>query len=188
MIKTIFLFFTPITLFLIVGCSPIINKYKVSIDAIKASDLRIIPKKYTLKALGENTDKESLDFQEQLLFLEQLLQKQGYQKVENQTLAQQIIFFDYGIEQLIISNEPEVSIELYRSYKNRYAYYNRYATLLAKAPSGKELWRIDLSSKGSSKNLKKIVPLLLEASIPYVGKNTEKAVKVVIKEKKSKKK
>ena len=197
------------TLLLTTGCSPIVSKYRVSIDAITAPNLTSIPKTYTIKALGKDTDKNSLKFQQQAYKLDELLQKEGYKKAKDDTLAQQIIFFDYGIEKVAEEietySEPRVTMGIsigrshryyspfwsdigyYRSYSKKYSYYNRYVTLLSKKPTGKELWRIDISSIGESKNLKKIIPLLLEASTPYIGKNTKEPVKVVIKEKKAKK-
>jgi hypothetical protein len=186
-----------------------VSKYRVSIDAITAPNLISIPKTYTITALGKDTDSNSLRFQHQADVLDKLLQKEGYQKAENEHLAQQTIFFDYGIEKIAeeIENysKPRVTmgvsighaygyfspflsnIGYYRSYSRRYNYYNRYITLLSKAPTGKELWRVDISSIGESKNLKKVIPLLLEASTPYIGKNTKEPIKVVIKEKKAKK-
>ena len=191
------------------GCSPIISKYRVSIDAITAPNIETLPKKYVVKALGKNTDENSLKFQYQVASLDKLLQKEGYKKVKDENLSQQIIFFDYGIEKIAeeieTHNEPRVTMGIsvgrsygynspfwnefgyYRSYSKRYTYYNRYVTLLAKEPKGKELWRVDISSIGESKNLKKIIPLLIESSLPYIGKNTKEPVKVVIKEKKAKK-
>jgi len=194
------------------GCSPIVSKYRVTIDAITAPNISNLPKKYMVKALGKNTDEKSLKFQYQVASLDKLLQKEGYQKVKDENLAQQIIFFDYGIEKIFEereSSEPRVTMGIsightygwgrrysspfwnefgyYRSYNRHYIYYNRYVTLLAKEPKGKELWRIDISSVGESKNLKKIIPLLLEASTPYIGKNTKEPVKVIIKEKEAKK-
>jgi len=199
-----------VTTILTSGCSPIVSKYKVSIDAITAPNLIVTPKTYTIKALGKDTDTNSLKFQQQASILDKLLQKEGYKKVNSESLAQEIIFFDYGIEKVLDKVEeyiePSVTMGIsignaygryyspfwndfgyYRSYRKRYKYYNRYITLLAKNRLGKELWRVDTSSIGESKNLKKIVPILLEASIPYIGKNTKEPVKVVIKEKKAKK-
>ena len=208
--KTILYILTFTTLFFTTGCSPIVSKYKVTIDAITAPNLIVTPKTYAIKALGKDTDANSLKFQREASTLDKLLQKEGYKKVNSESLAQEIIFFDYGIEKILDKVEeyiePRVTMGVsigqayggyyspfwnnfgyYRSYRKRYNYYNRYITLLSKNRLGKELWRVDTSSIGESKNLKKIVPILLEASIPYIGKNTNEPVKVVIKEKRAKK-
>ena len=207
--KKTLLFLSIFTLLITTGCSPMVSKYHVTIDAISAPNLLSIPKTYTITALGKDTDTNSLRFQQQANVLDELLKKEGYQKVENEHLAQQVIFFDYGIEKIAeeieTRSEPRVTMGVsighsygyyspfwsnwgyYRSYSRQHNYYNRYITLLSKAPTGKELWRVDISSIGESKNLKKIVPLLIEASIPYIGKNTKEPIEVVIKEKEAKK-
>jgi hypothetical protein len=207
--KIIFLILTLIPILFTTGCSPISNKYKITIDAITAPNLKAIPSSFKIEALGKNTNKNSLLFQEQSNYLVKLLLSKGYIQPYSSLEAQQIIYFDYGIEKLLEEvetySEPEVSVGVsvgypygfyrhhynpfwgnwgyYRTYRKQYNYYNRYVTLLAKNQMGKELWRVDVSSIGESKNLKKIVPILLEASIPYIGKNTKEPVKVVIKEK-----
>ena len=66
-------------------------------------------------------------------------------------------------------------------------YYNRYITILAKDQFSKELWRVDVSSVGESKNLRKIIPLLIEASKPYLGTTTKEPIELVVKEKKEEK-
>jgi hypothetical protein len=208
----LFLLLLP-SLFINSGCSPITNKYRVNIDAITAPNLKVSPTSFTIKALGKNTDTNSLLFQEQSSYLVKLLLSKGYTQASSSLEAKQIIYFDYGIDKLLEEvetyNEPEVMVGVsvgapygfyrrrhynpfwgnwgyYRSYSKRYNYYNRYLTLLAKNQLGRELWRIDVSSIGESKNLKKIVPILLEASVPYIGKNTKEPVKVIIKEKTAK--
>ncbi len=62
-------------------------------------------------------------------------------------------------------------------------YYNRYVTLLAIDQFNKELWRVDVSSVGESKNLRKIIPLLIEATAPYIGTNLAEPIHLVIKDK-----
>jgi len=198
------------TIFLTTGCSPIVSKYKVTLDAITAPNIQLSPSSYTVKALDKNSNIESLRFQQQLIELHKILKNQGFKKVDNASLAEQTIYFDYGIEKILQETktyaEPDISFGLswgypygaygyhyhpfwsdmgyYRSYRKTYNYYNRYITLLAKDKTQKELWRVDVSSIGESQNLKKIIPLLLEASELYLGKNTEEPIKLIIKEKK----
>ena len=197
--KIIFLVLTLITLLFTNGCSPITNKYRVTVDAITAPNLNVAPSSFRIEALGKNTDKNSLLFQKQSNYLVKLLRSKGYTQSNIPLEAKQIIYFDYGIEKLLDEvetyNEPEVTVGVsvgqpygfygrhyspfwgnwgyYRSYRKHYHYYNRYITLLAKNQQGIELWRIDVSSIGESKNLKKIVPILLKASLPYIGSNTK---------------
>ena len=208
---------TTIALLLTTGCSPITAKYKVTVDAITAPNTSITPTTYTIKALSKETDTHSLRFQEQVAHLTKILNSKGYTQASDGSLASQTIYFDYGIEKTLEKTEtyvePDVTIGMswgypygyYRrhyhpyynnfwygggystTYRKTYSYYNRYITLLAKDPFNKELWRVDVSSIGESKNLRKIVPMLLEVAEDYIGKNTEEPVKLILKEKKDKK-
>ena len=210
--KIIFSTLTLVMVLFSTGCSPIGSKYRITVDAITAPNLEVTPSSFMIEALGKNTDKNSLRFQEQSNHLIKLLLSKGYTQLNSSSEVKQVIYFDYGIEKLLDEvetyNEPEVTVGVsvgqpygfyshqyspfwgnwgyYRSYRKKYSYYNRYITLLAKTQTGKELWRVDVSSIGESKNLKKIVPILLEASSPYIGKNTKEPVNVIIKEKRVK--
>ena len=200
----------PIILFIITACSPVVNKYRVTIDAISTPTKLIKPSSYTIKALGDNTNVNSLRFQYQSQYLIKLLNKKGYTQIPYENLAKQIIYFDYGIETIKEEtrgySEPDVSFGVswgypfgyyhqryhpfwhdvsytsYRTYHKTYRLFNRYIVILSKDPKGKELWRVDASSIGESDNLKKIIPLLIKASEPYIGKDTDKPVHVVIEE------
>jgi len=208
---------TTIALLVMTGCSPITAKYRVTVDAITAPNAKIVPTTYTVKALSKDTDVNSLRFQEQVAHLKEILNHKGYSPAPQGFPAEQIIYFDYGIEKTSERTEtyvePDVTIGMSwgypygyygrhyhpyyndfwyggaysTTYRKTYTYYNRYITLLAKDQFNKELWRVDVSSIGESKNLRKIVPMLLEAAEDYIGKNTEEPVKLILKEKKDKK-
>ena len=205
------------TLLITTGCSPITPKYRVAIDAISIPEATSIPKRYTVKPLGENTDINSLKFQEQVTVLDEVLKQQNYTKTTSPSFAKQIIYFDYGIETIKQETEvyqrPRMSIGLgfghsygyghpygfyghpfgfhhydtfwyegYRGYTRTTTFYNRYVTLLSKDPNGKELWRVDIASVGESKNLRKIVPLLIRGASSYFGQNTQETIKLVVKD------
>lgn len=208
--KLIILSFLAIILFITTGCSPMINKYRVSVDAITHSNQNIAPTTYTIKALGEETDENSLEFQRQSQHLSKILNQQGYQLVNHPNLAQQTIYFDYGLEkikeQTRTYSEPDVSFGIswgfpygyynhryrpywnnygytsYRTYRKTYRLFNRYIVILSKEQTGKELWRVDVSTVGESGNLRKIVPILLRASIPYIGTNTKEPIELILDE------
>ena len=212
--KIIFSTLALITILFTTGCSPMTSKYRVTIDAITTPNLTAIPKSYTIQALDKDTDANSLEFQYHKQTLNAMLKDKGYKLVES-GLSEQIIHFDYGIEKVSEETqtyrEPNVTFGVsvgssygyygrhhyhpywsdfgygsYTTYRKNYTYYNRYVTLLAKNQTGKELWRVDVSSIGESTNLKKIVPLLVESAIPYIGKNPKEPIKIVIKEKRAK--
>lgn len=202
------------TLLMTTGCSPMSYKYRVTVDAITAPNTAVVPSSYTIKALGKNIDANSLKFQQYAEILTQMLNSKGYTKVDTAHLAQQTIYFDYGIEkvkeEVQTYSEPDITFGMswgfpygyygqyyhpynnfwyggHTTYRKTYAYYNRYITLLAKNTLNKELWRVDVSSIGESKNLRKIVPMLLEAAEEYIGTDTKEPIKMILKENRDKK-
>jgi len=199
------------SLILSTGCS-VTPKYRVTIDAITADKAPISPTTYKIKALDKNKSSESLIFKRHSAKLAEVLEQKGYTPATAE--AKQTIYFDYGLEKLNEAtetySEPNFSVHVgygygryydpfydpfyggvfgggYRTYRETHTYYNRYITLLAKDQFNKELWRVDVSSVGESKNLRKIIPLLIEAAAPYLGTNTAEPIKLVIKEKSKKK-
>ena len=44
----------------------------------------------------------------------------------------------------------------------------------------KEVWRTTVTSSGSSGDLRRVFPILVAASKPYIGSNTENKIKVVL--------
>jgi len=203
-----------LTLFMATACSPITAKYRVTVDAITAPNTTLKPSSYIIKALGKDTDENSLEFQRLSTKLIEVLESKGYAQPYASHLAQQTIYFDYGIEkvkeEIETYSEPDITFGMswgfpygyygrhYHPYNNFwyggqttyrkvYSYYNRYISLLSKDSLGKELWRVDVSSIGESKNLRKIVPMLLEASEEYIGTNTKEPIKMIVKEKSDKK-
>jgi hypothetical protein len=142
--------------------------------------------------------------------LAKILNLKGYKELSHKNLAEQIIYFDYGIEKIKEEtrtySEPDVSFGFswgypyrygypyyspfwsdvgyssYRTYRKTYKIFNRYIVILSKDQLGKELWRIDVSSLGESNNLQEIVPILIRASKPYIGRNIEKPVNLVLEE------
>lgn len=206
--KKVLIILLSMGLFLITGCT-ITPKYKVSIDAITNTNSTLAPSTYQLKALKEIEDENSLLFQKYSKEVAEALHQQGYLKTSPNQLPKQFIYFDYGIdkvdERTETYTEPDISFHIgwgypyyhpfyrpfygggYTTYHETRTYYNRYITLLAKDALNKELWRVDVSSIGESKNLQKIIPLLVEAATPYIGTNTTEPVEIVMQEKTKKK-
>jgi len=75
----------------------------------------------------------------------------------------------------------------YRTYQRTYIMYNRYVHIVAKDQASKELWRVDVTSEGQSKNLRKIIPLLIQSAKPFLGTTTALPVELVVEGAKSKK-
>ncbi|HHD81951.1 MAG TPA: DUF4136 domain-containing protein [Campylobacterales bacterium] len=206
--KKVLLILLSVTTFFLTGCT-VTPKYKISIDAITNSNNDVKPSTYTLKSLNKNIDENSLLFQRYSKDVEKALQQKGYVKANANQIAQQFIYFDYGIDKVDehteTYTEPDISFHVgwgypyyhpfyrpfygggYTTYRETRIYYNRYITLLAKDALDKELWRVDVSSVGESKNLQKIIPILIKAATPYIGTNTADPVEIVVQEKAKKK-
>jgi hypothetical protein len=208
MMKKVLLTLLSMTAFFITGCT-VSPKYKVTIDAITSPHAHVAPSSYLLKSLENKKDENSLLFQKYAQTVTEVLKAEGYSKAVQNQPTNQIIYFDYGIDKVNQSTEvytePDISFHIgwgypyyhpfytpfygggYTTYRKTHIYYNRYITLLAKDTLNKELWRIDVSSIGESKNLQKIIPILINAAAPYIGTNTAEPVNIVIKEQPKKK-
>lgn len=209
---------TTLTLFSLIlstGCAPVTPKYHVTVDAITAPNEVIASSSYFLKPLSKNMDSNNLKFQQYAVPLNKVLAERGYNISTNGAYAPQTIYFDYGIdkvnEETETYSEPNISFGFgmgypfggyygghpffhdyygggYTTYRKTKIYYNRYISLLAKDQNSRELWRVDVSSIGESKNLRKIIPILIEATKPYIGTSTPEPIQLVIKGETPKKK
>ena len=198
-------------LLIMVGCSKIVDRYHIIVDAVSTLN-GIKPARYVIKALGESVKIDKLKFQRQSSRLIQILNRKGYSLVPDESMAEEIIYFDYGIEkikeELRVYREPDASLGFswgypygyyshfwhhdmsytrYRTYSEIYHLFNRYIIILSKNRFGKELWRVDVSSIGESNNLAKIIPILLQASVPYIGRNIDRPNELNIDKKNNKK-
>jgi len=207
--KKVLLALLSIATFFVTGCT-VTPKYHVTIDAITGSNGEVQPSTYQIKALDTKKDVKGLVFQKYSQNVAQALHQKGYLKAMPNQMTNQFVYFDYGIDKVNESTEvytePDISFHVgwgypyyhpflhhpyygggYTTYRKTRIYYNRYVTLLAKDALDKELWRVDVSSVGESKNLQKIVPMLIDAATPYIGTDTAEPVEIVIKEKPKKK-
>jgi len=84
---------------------------------------------------------------------------------------------------------PTYGITGYTSHVGSYTTYFRYMLLDAydlnqyrKEKKLKELWRTTVTSTGSSSDLRRVFPILVAGSKPYIGSNTENKIEVVLDE------
>ena len=208
---TLLTLFTFSTFLFTTGCS-VTPKYHVTVDAIIAPSISVKPNSsYIIEALEKDSNKNTLAFQKFSTKLIKMLADKRFVQADENYLAKQTIYFDYGLEKVNEEtetySEPNISFNMgwgfpyagyygnhyhpfyngfygggYSTYRKTRTYYNRYITLLAKDQANKELWRVDVSSVGESKNLRIIIPLLIEAATPYIGTNTAEPVQLVIKD------
>jgi len=191
------IFFLAILLF--VGCSSK-EAYKMSVSAITLPSYHPTGvKSYTIKPMNESLD--SLYFARYSQLLDVALSSLGYEKVFSSSLAKESIYMDYGVHESQKIVRPNINWGFTLGYpwgyrhpfygnigydfyhQNYTTLYNRYLSLLAKDASGKELWRVDVSSYGESNKIGEILPKLIEGAKPYIGKDLKEPIKVVIKEK-----
>jgi hypothetical protein len=195
------------------GCSKVIDRYKVVVDAVALSD-NIRPSTFYIKPLDPKIDK--LKFKRHSKRLSDILIKKGFIKSKSEEFAEQLIYFGYGVKEIDrrveMYQEPDISFGMswgvpfyrhsrfhsrmfwndigysrYRTYTKVSKLYNRYITIISKDKNGEELWRVDVESVGESNNIEAIVPILLKAVPDYIGKNLDKPIKLNIDENLTKK-
>ena len=206
-----------LTLIFATGCS-VTPKYRVTVDAITAPNITLETKTtYNLESLSKNknslefqrfSNKLSTMLQEEGLLLayeknsaqQTIYFDYGIEKIneESQTYVEPNISmhvgwgYPYGYSRYYTRHYHPFWNEFYggryTTYRKNYVYFNRYITLLAKDSFSRELWRVDVSSVGESKNLRKIIPILINAAKPYIGTNTAEPIQLIIKDEPLKKK
>jgi len=202
------------SLLFFIGCSKSVNRYKVRVDAVALSS-KIPPSTFYIEPLDSNVDE--LKFRRHSMRLAKILIDKGYIQTDRKELAEQIIYFGYGIKEIEkrteIVESPDVSFGFswgighpfhrsrfyshifwddlgyrrYRAYSKVYRLYNRYITIISKDRNGKELWRVDVESIGESNDIDSIVPILLKVVPDYIGKSLDKPIVMDIDENLTKK-
>jgi len=130
--KTIFY---PLLLLLILlsslGCSSTTQgpHYSIEINAISKDGKYIPPSHYMIKPLRSSINPEDLYFQQYRNHLATLLNDMGYKPVENASEAQQIIYFDYGIEKIkeskVTYHEPNLWLGMSWGFPHRRHHHPR---------------------------------------------------------------
>jgi len=92
---------------------------------------------------------------------------------------------DNGTSQETAAHVPQYGITRYQQRQESNAAYYRYLSLsaidLQKFRDDQhisELWRMEVSSTGSSSDLRVVVPVMVAASAKYIGKNTGTAISI----------
>lgn len=90
-------------------------------------------------------------------------------------------------QSVTVQEPPTTEFDGYREYQVRVTVYEKYLRLSARenkpAAEGKpptEVWAVDITSEGESKDVRKALPVLAAASIEYVGKDShgQKVVRI----------
>jgi hypothetical protein len=96
---------------------------------------------------------------------------------------------DCGNSKGTAAHTAEYEIARYQQLQENNATYYRYLSLSAidlqkyrEDQQVIELWRMEVSSTGSSSDLRVVVPVMVAASAKYIGKNTGKAISISVKD------
>lgn len=88
---------------------------------------------------------------------------------------------------IMVQDPPTTEFAGYRDYQITVTVYEKYLRLTARenapAVEGRppvEIWTVDVTSEGQSRDLRKNLPILVAASIDYIGKDThgQKSIKM----------
>lgn len=198
---------TLFSLLVTTGCVNSSPKYHVSIDAITVNNATLAPTTYKLESKNDLLAQRYLSSLDKIL-QEQGYHKADATNTPNQIISFEY-GIEKLKEESRTYVEPNIQIGFgyahgfgqdpfsgyyrgyhpfynnyyaggYNTYHRTYAYYNRHLTILAKDQFAKELWRVDVSSVGASKNLRKILPLLIESAKPFLGTTTEVPVELTV--------
>jgi hypothetical protein len=84
---------------------------------------------------------------------------------------------------------PSYGVSGYSTHLGTYTTYRRYALVMAydnrlKQTTGRDvqLWKTEISSTGTSGDLRRVFPYLIAAALPYFGENTQHMVTVELSE------
>ena len=138
-----------------------------------------------------NVSNKDLEFQEYKDYITQCLMLKNAIPCEDSDSADVCILFDYGVvDKSYVANVPipiwgitttsryintivtgvlnsKEDIQDYRRVINLYAYDNKDRT-----SDPVMLWKTNISSSGSSRDLQEVLPYIAHAAIPYMGKQT----------------
>jgi hypothetical protein len=138
-----------------------------------------------------NVSNKDLEFQEYKDYITQCLMIKNAIPCENSNSADVCILFDYGVvDKSYVANVPipiwgitttsryiktivtgvlnsKEDIQDYRRVINLYAYDNKDRT-----GDPVMLWKTNISSSGSSRDLQEVLPYIAHAAIPYMGQQT----------------
>jgi hypothetical protein len=198
--------FTPLCFSLLVlfsgGCA---TSYRVNIDSLAKPDANAIS--YALRNATSTEGDDSLRYQEAANLVRTALSGRGLYEAPPNVTPDVIVSIDYGVESLTRSEKflkgpvkigshatvgPDGMITPPVFPKPEYetvtvTVYEKYLHLTARenvAGKGDEVaadvWRVNVTSEGQSRDVRKHLPILVAATIEYVGKDSrgEKSIRI----------
>ena len=187
------------------GCA---TSYPVKVDSLAKPDANAIS--YSLRNATSSEGDDSLRYQEAANLVRTALSGRGLYEAPPNVTPDVIVSIDYGItphvqrEMIMRPKEadilappgPTVDSEGYRIMPKPTTMeqvavvrttYEKHLHLTAREnkPSERDgiasdIWSVDVTSEGKSKNLREYLPILVAASIEYIGKDTqgEKSIRI----------
>lgn len=157
--------------------------YLVTVDAFSGESSGM--NAYILVPGNKNTTADDLEFKEYASYVRRALAKQGFVAAESEDKANVAILLAYGIsaphEHRTLSQFGSM-IRLETEYT-----YARFVILDAvdfneyrRSKKLVELWKTVVKSSGENGDLRKALPVLVAASVDYIGKNTHGKVDVTL--------
>ena len=164
----------------VTGCGLLgVRRIDVSVDSICGEEPS--QKKRYILVSGDG-EEEGLLFKEYAVYVNRALLRQGFQLADPPENAEIVIYLSYGVGEArsnFYSKTTSSPDYVWGGKKldtksGTYMTYPRYMLLEARdlGDDGVELWRTTASSVGSSSDLRRIFPVLVAASVPYIGGNT----------------
>ena len=173
------------------GCVSVPTSFIVEIDSIATPDSG--KKTYVILPAKKDMVGGELVFQEYARYLKQVLSAHGYREASDPEQAEIAVMLAYGIA----AGSMGSGTRLHRdaegnvtgaSTKNITGYarliiiraydYKKYK----ESKTEVQLWQTTIESNGSSGDLRRVFPVLIAASQPYIGTNTGKKVMVTLSE------
>ena len=182
------------------GCSPrqpTPPSFTVKIDAIR-SEGSVGKQNYILLPGNKDTDTGDLQYQEFAAYVHRALQIRGYIPVTtNEEEADIVIFLAYGVgdpqENLsahsVSMPMPFAGMRRSQTYVDSITTHLRFVVIGAISyaeykSTGKYVpaWKTTVTSRGTSSDLRRVVPVLVAGASDYLGTDTGTQVTVVLKE------
>lgn len=154
--------------------------FTASINALSTGRDELV--RYYLQPGARDIDANSLEFRNFSKYVNKMLGELEFQQVQTRDDAQIAILFSYGIGSRVAGSFSTSSgFHAYRTTKTEIVDENtRWMNLTAidmsvfrKTKKVSEVWTVDVASTGDSDDLRYIMPMMLAACEPYIGRQTE---------------
>ena len=167
------------------GCSTT-SSYKLKVQSVNEPDAKPTVS-YRIETRNPEIDTNSLRYKEAERMMKTALSGKGLYEAPKPELADVVIELDYGMDAPVLSHET-VSKPIFdssrgylgdESYPVTVTYYPKHLHVVAhenKSDSdgrpGKTVWGVEVKGEDESKDLRKYLPVMIGASIDYIGKDT----------------